>query len=141
MFGKNSDKTENTGSKTINLFADGTVIKGDIKTNNDIRIDGVVEGLVYSDAKVVVGPSGKVLGDIMCQSADISGRVSGVIAVKELLFLKSTAWVDGDISTNKLVVEAGAKFNGNCSMGTKLTTNATTTAQQQPAKKLEEVAK
>jgi cytoskeletal protein CcmA (bactofilin family) len=140
MFGKNSDKTENTGSKTINLFADGTVIKGDIKTNNDIRIDGVVEGLVYSDAKVVVGVTGKVLGDIMCQSADISGRVSGVIAVKELLFLKSTALVDGDISTTKLVVEAGAKFNGNCSMGTKPTTNATA-APQQPAQRLEEIAK
>jgi len=140
MFGKNSDKTENAGSKTINLFADGTVIKGDIKTNNDIRIDGVVEGLVYSDAKVVVGASGKVVGDIMCQSADISGRVSGVIAVKELLFLKSTALVDGDISTNKLVVEAGAKFNGNCSMGAKSTANATT-ATEQPTQRLEEVAK
>lgn len=140
MFGKNTENNNTQGSKTINLFADGTVIKGDIKTNNDIRIDGIIEGLVFSDAKVVVGPSGKVLGDIMCQNADISGKVSGIIAVKELLFLKNTAVVDGDISTNKLVVEAGAKFNGNCSMGTKPTNNATTTAPK-PAQQLEEIAK
>ena len=140
MFGKNTENNNTQSSKTINLFADGTVIKGDIKTNNDIRIDGIIEGLVFSDAKVVVGPSGKVLGDIMCQNADISGKVSGIIAVKELLFLKNTAVVDGDISTNKLVVEAGAKFNGNCSMGTKPTNNATTITPK-PAQQLEEVAK
>lgn len=139
MFGKNAENTANTAGKTLNLFSEGTVIKGDIKTNNDIRIDGIIEGLVYSDAKVVVGPSGKVIGDIMCQSADISGKVSGVISVKELLFLKNTAVVEGDIVTNKLVVEAGAKFNGNCSMG-----NAKpqpTNAAAQPKQKIEEVVK
>ncbi len=139
MFGKNTENTANAAGKTLNLFSEGTVIKGDIKTNNDIRIDGIIEGLIYSDAKVVIGPNGKVIGDIMCQNADISGKVSGVVSVKELLFLKNTAEVNGDIDTNKLVVESGAKFNGNCSMGN---------AKPQPAnaaapapKKLEEIGK
>lgn len=139
MFGKNTEKTANTAGKTLNLFSEGTVIKGDIKTSNDIRIDGIIEGLIYSDAKVVIGPSGKVIGDIMCQNADVSGKVSGMVSVKELLFLKNTAEVDGDIDTNKLVVEAGAKFNGTCSMGNPKTqpSNATTA----PTKKLEEIGK
>lgn len=115
MFGNSKEKNTPTG-KTLNLFADGTTIKGDIKTNNDIRIDGIVEGLVYSDSKVVIGTTGKVKGDVICKQADISGKINGLISVKEILFLKNTAIIDGDIVTQKLVVESGAVFNGNCSM-------------------------
>lgn len=117
MFGINNEKNKPVAGKTLNLFAEGTTLKGDIKTINDIRIDGTVEGMVYSESKVVIGPTGKVTGDIMCQSADISGKVTGMVSVKELLFLKNTGVIVGDIATNKLVVESGAIFNGNCSMG------------------------
>lgn len=117
MFGKNAEKNNVVTGKTLNLFAEGTAIKGDIKTTNDIRIDGVVTGMVYAEAKVVIGPNGKVTGDIMCQNADILGKVNGMISVKEMLILRTTAIIEGDIATQKLVVEAGAKFNGLCSMG------------------------
>jgi cytoskeletal protein CcmA (bactofilin family) len=119
MFGSSKQTAQNITPKTLNLFAEGTHIKGDIKTTNDIRIDGIIEGTVTSDSKVVIGPSGKVKGDIICQNADISGSVVGTIEIGELLFLKSTANVEGDITTEKLVIEAGAKFNGLCTMGQK----------------------
>lgn len=107
---------ESTGT-SINLIGAGTVIEGDIRSNGDIRIDGTVHGKVISKAKVVVGSTGNVEGDVTCQSSDVSGTVKGKMSVSELLFLKSSAKIVGDIVTGKLVVEVGATFTGSCNMG------------------------
>ena len=101
----------------MNQFGQGTVINGDVSTEGDIRIDGKVTGNVTSKAKTVVGDTGVIEGDIVCQNAYIDGRVNGNIEVMELLILSKTAIVMGDIKIRKLVVEEGAKFNGSCSMG------------------------
>ena len=106
-----------SGSGSINIISNGTVIDGEIKSNGDIRIDGTVRGSVTSKSKVVVGATGIVEGDVRCQSADISGSVTGQTNVSEMLFLKSHARINGDIHTGKLVVEVGASFTGNCNMG------------------------
>lgn len=106
-----------TSSPSINLVGPGTRIEGEMFSKGDIRIDGVVEGYLNSQAKVVVGPKGFVDGDIDCESADISGKVNGKIKVKGLLFLKNTARISGEINTNKFVVEAGALINGACNVG------------------------
>ncbi len=111
-----SKGTDNTNS-SINLIGAGTVIEGDIRSNGDIRIDGTVHGKVISKAKVVVGSTGTVDGDVSCQSSDLSGTVKGKMSVSELLFLKSSAKIIGDIVTGKLVVEVGATFTGSCNMG------------------------
>lgn len=108
--------SENTSS-SINLIGAGTVIEGDIRSNGDIRIDGTVHGKVISKAKVVVGSTGTVDGDVTCQSSDLSGTIKGKMSVAELLFLKSSAKIIGDIVTGKLVVEVGATFTGSCNMG------------------------
>lgn len=104
-------------SGTINLIGNGTVIEGEVKASGDLRIDGIIRGSVTSKAKVVVGSTGQVTGDIFCQNADISGHVKGKTTVSEMLFLKSSARINGDIATGKLVVEVGASFTGNCNMG------------------------
>ncbi len=106
-----------SGNGSINIIGAGTIIEGEIKSNGDIRIDGTIRGSVTSKAKVVVGSTGIVDGDVHCQNADISGTVKGKITVMEMLFLKSAARINGDIQTGKLVVEVGASFTGNCSMG------------------------
>ena len=111
-----SKGTDNTNS-SINLIGAGTVIEGDIRSNGDIRIDGTVHGKVISKAKVVVGSTGTVDGDVSCQSSDLSGTVKGKMSVSELLFLKSSEKIIGDIVTGKLVVEVGATFTGSCNMG------------------------
>ncbi len=105
------------GVSPTNQFCEGTVITGEVKSKNDIRLDGTINGNVFSESKVVIGQKGVVEGELKCQNADISGFVKGVVQVKELLFLKSTSEIQGDIAVNKLVVEAGARFNGSCSMG------------------------
>ena len=110
-------KPGETTSGSINLIAAGTSIEGEIKSNGDLRIDGHIVGSVFSKAKVVVGTTGVVDGDIVCQNADVSGTIKGTSTVTEMLFLKATAKINGDINTGKLVVEVGASFTGNCNMG------------------------
>ena len=110
---KSSDNT----NASINLIGAGTVIEGDVRSNGDIRIDGTVHGKVISKAKVVVGSTGMIEGDVSCQNSDLSGTVKGKMSVSDLLFLKSSAKIIGDIVTGKLVVEVGATFTGSCNMG------------------------
>ena len=88
----------------------------DITSSGDIRVTGP-KGSINTKGKVVVGSTGIVEGDVVCQNADISGELKAKISVSELLALKSTAKLDGDIVTNKLAIEPGATFSGSCSMG------------------------
>jgi cytoskeletal protein CcmA (bactofilin family) len=100
-----------------NMIGKGTLITGDVETAGNLRIDGKLKGNIHSKAKVALGNGSLVDGNIYAQNADIEGEVTGVIEIADTLVLKSTALVKGDIITNKLVVEAGAKFNGTCRMG------------------------
>ncbi len=116
-------KTENTMAKnieaehtSINLIGAGTSIKGEIKSNGDIRIDGTLSGQVHSKGKIVVGNTGVIEGEIYCQNADFSGNVNAKVEVAELLTLKATSRLNGEIVTNKLAIEPGARFTGSCKM-------------------------
>jgi cytoskeletal protein CcmA (bactofilin family) len=106
-----------TMSPSSTNISDGAILDGQIRIEGDIKIDGIIKGSVTSKGKVVMGKSGKVEGDIICQNAEISGYVSGKLKIADILMLKSGAQIDGDINTGKLVIESGVKFNGNCSMG------------------------
>jgi len=123
MFNKNNkensamNKGGESASASINLIGAGTVIEGDIRSNGDIRIDGTVYGSVTSKAKVVIGSTGVIEGDVNSQNADVSGTIKGKSTISELLFLKSTSKIIGDLVTGKLVVEVGATFTGSCNMG------------------------
>ncbi len=119
MFAKKEHNatTENVINGSINLIGQGTTITGDLSCKGDIRIDGEIVGNVISMAKVVIGATGSVKGDVIGSNADISGVLTGDLTVNDTLFLKSTAVLNGDIVTNKLIVEAGAVFTGNCNMG------------------------
>ncbi len=101
---------------SINLLGSGTVVKGEIKLNGDFRIDGTFIGTINCKGKVVVGPTGVIDGEIICQNADFSGEIKAVVKVTELLTLKESAKFSGDITTNKLAIEPGAKFSGTCVM-------------------------
>jgi cytoskeletal protein CcmA (bactofilin family) len=104
-------------SATLNTISKGTTITGQIESAGIIRIDGTVKGTVKTKAKIAVGKSGCVEGDIVCTEADIEGKIDGTLLVEEKLTIRSNGNVSGDITTGKLVVEPGAVFNGNCNMG------------------------
>ena len=101
---------------TINILGPGAIVKGEIQVNGDFRIDGILNGNIQCKGKIVVGPTGKIDGEIQCQNADFSGEVKATVKVTELLTLKETARFSGDITTGKLAIEPGAKFSGTCSM-------------------------
>ena len=101
---------------SINIITNGTVIKGDITATGDFRLDGILEGSIQSNGKIVIGDTGVVNGNILCLNANIIGTVNGNLSVKELLSLHSTARVKGDILINKLSIEPGAVFTGKCRM-------------------------
>ncbi|HMV07638.1 MAG TPA: polymer-forming cytoskeletal protein [Cyclobacteriaceae bacterium] len=104
-------------SNSSNTIGKGTVLEGNIETYGNIRIEGKVIGNVKSKSKVALGNSSNIQGNITAQNADIEGEVKGKIEISELLVLKATAIINGDIVTGKLVVEPGAVFNGSCRMG------------------------
>lgn len=116
---------------SVNLLGSGTEITGDIRSQGDIRIDGSLNGTINCTGKVVIGSTGRVDGELICQNADISGEVKARIKVTELLSLKATAVVSGDISTNKLAIEPGAVFTGACKMEGQTLTNGKTPADTQ----------
>ena len=104
-------------SNSSNVIGKGTVLEGNIETYGNIRIEGKIIGNIKSKSKIALGNASHVEGNITAQNADIEGEVKGKIDISELLVLKATAVVHGDISTGKLVVEPGAVFNGSCRMG------------------------
>lgn len=125
MLGKDKRSFENeepavngtSGTGSVNLISAGTVIEGEINCKGDLRVDGKVTGKIHSKSKVVIGTTGEVEGDIVCQHADIFGKYNGNMRINEILFMKSSCHVQGDIHAGKLVVEAGAIFSGHCNMG------------------------
>lgn len=123
MFG-NSKETEDSKkpaattspSGALNALVKGTVIEGTIRCDSDLRVDGTIKGKLSCQSKVIIGPTGAVEGEIRCQNAVIEGRFKGNLYVTELLNVRETAEIDGEITTNKLIVQSGAKFNVACKM-------------------------
>ncbi len=105
-------------STSASLIGAGTTMKGDITSNGDLRIDGTLVGNIYCSAKVVIGANGVVEGDITGQQADIMGKITGTIKVKDLLQLKGGSVLNGNIQAAKLQIEPAANFNGQCHMVT-----------------------
>lgn len=117
-------------NKLPNMIGQGTKIVGDVETNGDIRIDGHIEGNINSKGKVVIGSNGMIKGEVICSNAELAGSLNGKINVSELLSLKASSKVNGDIKTGKLNIEPGAIFSGTCNMGNQQTTSF----QQAPPK-------
>ncbi len=104
-------------SNSSNVIGKGTTIEGNIDTSGNIRIEGKIVGNIKSRSKIALGNGSQVEGNVSAQNADVEGHVKGKIDIQEVLVLKATAVITGDISTGKLVIEPGATFNGSCRMG------------------------
>src|SRR5512140_3613951 len=97
-------KNNETDNTAINLISNGTEITGDIKSNGDIRIDGTLTGNLSTKGKVVIGPTGKIKGEVFCKNSEVSGFVDGKISVGQLLSLKISSKIIGEITTYKLSI-------------------------------------
>jgi len=113
-----AEKKKKTGEVSIlpNHIGGETKIKGEITSEEDFRIDGYFEGNLTTTSKIVLGEKGVLKGNIKCANAEISGKIIGDLIVDNLLNLKSSAFIDGNVTLGKLAVEPGAVFNANCVM-------------------------
>ena len=115
MFEKSPKSYTDLLGKT-NRIVEGTIIKGNILSHADFRLDGDLVGNFKSNGKIVIGPAGSVKGDVICKNADIEGKLDGRIQVTELLNIKSKASIHGEVIVGKLSVEPGADFSASCIM-------------------------
>ena len=137
MFNKDEKRTVEVQS-TSNIISRGTILEGNIKTPGNLRIEGRVIGNLITKSKAALAQSSYVDGNILAKNAEVAGEVKGKVEVSEMLILKPTCIIHGEIITNKLIVESGATFNGGCTMGAQfeeiqLGMNATSQKNEKPA--------
>ena len=101
---------------SISRISSGTIIKGEIVSPYDIRIDGTFEGKIQSKGRVVIGESANIKGDVICENVDLWGKIEGNVFVKDSLALMDGCSVNGNLHARRLSVELGSIFNGNCRM-------------------------
>lgn len=99
-----------------NRIVEGTIINGDVISKTDFRLDGILTGNFTSTCKLVIGLTGEVQGNIKCLNVDIEGKFSGKLEVSELLGIKASAQIKGEVLVGKLSVEPGAVFEATCEM-------------------------
>jgi len=109
--------TTSGGSGSTNSIVAGTSIEGTIIASSDIRIDGSIKGVLECKGRVIIGPDGSVDGEVTCENAVIEGTFLGKLKVKDLLNVREHANIQGDVQTDKLLVQPGAVYNVTCSMG------------------------
>ena len=111
-----ANAAKNEPLPTLNIIGNETLVKGDIFSKGDFRVDGNIQGNFSTPLKLVVGPSGSIEGNVTCKDCEIFGKVKGNILAKENMILRESAQITGDIRVNRLSIEAGACFIGHCSM-------------------------
>lgn len=104
----------------VNLVGEGTVFEGTVRAESDVRASGRIIGTLEVEGKTMIAEEGSVEGEIIATSADIAGEVQGEIHIEERLLLKSSARVEGKIATDRLIIEEGAQFTGECEMDTSI---------------------
>ena len=118
--GNNKKMADVNAPDRLNRIVEGTVIQGEINADSNLRIDGTVKGEISTKGRLVVGVNGRIEGNIICQNADIEGEIIGTIKVEDLLSLKATAKLNGEMTTKKLHIEPGADFTGRFTMSNTL---------------------
>src|SRR5580692_8740133 len=97
---------------TKNILSSDVEIKGSIKFQNELVIDGKIEGEIISTGVLTVGENAEVRGEIKTKSVTVLGKVHGNITVDERCELKTRAQLIGDLKAARLMIEEGATFVG-----------------------------
>ena len=117
MLGKRT--TSDLGAVKINsIIGTDTVFEGTISTKETTRIDGIVKGEIKSEGTLVIGNSGKVVGNVHAANIVIAGSVEGDLYATGKIEVSSTSKIRGDINTKSLIIDEDALFEGKCTMNT-----------------------
>lgn len=101
-----------------NIIQNDIVFTGNIKTDTSFMIHGVVNGAIASESDLVIDTNAVVNADIKAERVLIRGKVQGNVIGKKLIFVTSSGSLEGDITTEKIVLEPGCVFRGQCTMNT-----------------------
>ena len=105
------------GDDNITLLAKGVHLKGEIRVEGTVRIDGRLEGEIYTKGQVIIGEDGLVQGTISAGTVVSSGRIKATVRAVERVQLLKTAILIGDVHSPVLMMEDGAKIQGTTDMG------------------------
>ena len=111
MFNKQEDKID---FETV--IGPSVKVEGDFLGDGNVLVEGLVNGNLNTAKHVVVTEQAKITANITANTAKIAGEVTGNVKIADRLELAGTAKVSGDIEAGLLSIEAGARFNGKCTM-------------------------
>jgi len=100
----------------LNTIAQGTRLKGEVKFEEDVLIDGHVEGSIQVNGKLIVGENARIEADIEASEVEIHGAVEGAVRSSGRLSVQATGRIVGDITTQQLSVQEGAQLEGKINM-------------------------
>ncbi|MDR2402374.1 MAG: polymer-forming cytoskeletal protein [Cytophagales bacterium] len=113
---KNKNDNDSEGLYDTTIIGKDLKFNGDIDSVKNVRLDGKMDGKINCQAKLIIGRTGSLTGEIITQDAEIYGYVNGKIKVFGILELKKGSNIQGEIFTENIISEQGAKFNGRCCM-------------------------
>ncbi len=100
--------------KEPTIINQNTLIKGEIFSKSDIKLDGFLKGKMISEKKIIIGKNGEFVGELKCEDLIIEGSVEGKALVSNITSLFTKSKFNGVLSTQKFKVEEGASFDGDC---------------------------
>ncbi|HBZ34688.1 MAG TPA: polymer-forming cytoskeletal protein [Bacteroidales bacterium] len=111
------EQPQNNVGARYNAITTGSKVVGTIHADDDIRIDGTLDGDLFCKGKLIIGQQGYVKGNVNCVNAEVFGTLEGEVNINDSLLLHSTAHLIGNLKTKTLTIEPSAVFNGTCTMG------------------------
>ena len=107
---------KHTPDQIVSLLGEGVEVVGEMSFTQGLRVDGTVRGKIRSEATLVIGPKGKVEGEVSIRRVSITGEFRGTVHASERVEIHREGRVYGELYTPCLIIEAGAFFEGKCNM-------------------------
>jgi len=115
--GKKNFEEATVGGNLNTIIGKGSTFEGSLKVQSTLRVDGKVKGNVTTSDSLVVGKDGMIDGEISVRNAIVGGKLKGKLIASGKVVLEANSAFKGELKTTKLVIDEGALFEGNCSMG------------------------
>ena len=107
---------QHSTTERMSVFGPTLRFKGELKAQEDIKIEGRIEGTIHHQQRVIVGSKGEVVATVNAATIDVDGRVQGDMSAKKSVKVSQTAVVRGNIRAPSVSITEGANFNGGVTM-------------------------
>lgn len=116
MLGK-KDNSESANVKIKSIIGPDAVFEGTLRAKETTRVDGLIKGDVEIEETLILGVSGRVVGNVTAATIMVGGQVEGDLHANEKIIISATGKVSGNLHTKKLIIDENAVFHGQCFMG------------------------